>query len=66
LQAEQLILVSFLGAPEKLEYRIADVLHAFELGAISQKEVRKILTEAGWPLELLFTNPPNYQKVKRR
>jgi len=38
------------GVPEKLEFEVADVLHAFELGAISHREVRKILIEAGWPL----------------
>jgi hypothetical protein len=49
------------GTPEKLRYEIADVLHAFELGAISQKETRKILIEAGWSLE---TQPENISSSK--
>jgi hypothetical protein len=40
------------GTPERLGYNIADVLHAFELGAITQRETRKILIEAGWSLEV--------------
>jgi hypothetical protein len=52
------------GAPEKLEYKIADVLHAFELGAITPKETRKILVEAGWPLEA--QSPQLHQPILTR
>ena len=39
------------GVPEKPEYTISDVLKAYEDGAISRLEVRKILKNFGWPLE---------------
>ena len=39
------------GVPEKPEYTISDVLKAYEDGAISRFEVRKILKNLGWPLE---------------
>jgi len=39
------------GVPEKPEYTISDVLKAYEDGAISRFEVRKILKNFGWPLE---------------
>ena len=39
------------GIPEKPEYSVSDVLKAFEDGAISRIEARKILKDMDWPLE---------------
>ena len=39
------------GAPARPEFNIADVLKAFENGVINREEARKILKNAGWPLE---------------
>ena len=39
------------GIPEKPEYSVSDVLKAFEDGAISRIEARKLLKDMGWPLE---------------
>lgn len=36
------------GIAEKPEIEVADVLRAFELGAIRSEELRKMLTAAGW------------------
>lgn len=40
------------GMEDKPEYEIADVLRGFEVGGITSQELRKILIELGWPLEI--------------
>jgi hypothetical protein len=40
------------GAPEKLQLRVEDMLKAFEVGAVSAKELRMMLLKAGWMLEI--------------
>jgi len=40
------------GMIKKPKFNVSDVLKAFELGAISQAEVRKILLQLGWPIEV--------------
>ncbi|RLI22265.1 hypothetical protein DRO54_01490, partial [Candidatus Bathyarchaeota archaeon] len=39
------------GIPEKPEYTVSDVLKAYEDGAISREEARRILKNLGWALE---------------
>jgi len=39
------------GMPEKPELVTADIIRAWELGAIRTSELRKILIDMGWPLE---------------
>lgn len=45
------------GAPETPELIVADIIHAWELGAIKTSELRKILMDMGWPLEPLPEKP---------
>ena len=40
------------GMMKKPKFNVSDVLEAFKLGAISQTDVKKILLQLGWPIEV--------------